>query len=142
MILHLHHVGLVVADISQAAGMYTNRLGYRSTSPVIHDPRQQARVQFLSLPGDAVLLELVEPDSPSSPLQAAVTKGHPLHHLCYSVAGIEKGCDDLRERGMTLICPPVGAVAFHNARVAWLMARDRVLVELVEAGASILPFGS
>ncbi len=136
--LRLHHVGVVVAEIASAGEAYCRRLGYQVESPVIHDPRQAACVQFLRLPGDSVFLELVAPDTPASPLQAALAKGQPLHHLCYSTGDIEAACEELRRRGMTLICPPAPAVAFQERRIAWLMGRDRGLTELVEAGAPIL----
>lgn len=127
-----------MADVAAVSELYCRNFGYiRQTDP-IHDPRQQAIVQFLRLPNDALYLELVMPDTPASPLQAALARNQPLHHLCYSAADIEETYHDLGTEGLTPIWPPVQAVAFGGRRIAWLMGRDGLLVELVEAGASLV----
>jgi methylmalonyl-CoA/ethylmalonyl-CoA epimerase len=132
--LRLHHVGIVVENIDRAAAEYAIRYGYECRTGAIHDPRQQAHVQFLALPGDAAYLEMVAPDGPDSKLTGALAKGGGLHHLCYSTADIEATCTALRRSGMTLVRHPVPAVAFNGRRIAWLMGRDRHLIELVERG--------
>jgi methylmalonyl-CoA/ethylmalonyl-CoA epimerase len=130
--LRLHHVGIVVGNIPDSAANFGHRLGYETKSDVFHDPTQQASVQFVGLPGDNVYLEFVAPVGPESRLSGALSKGGGLHHLCYSVDDIDAACAELRSKGMTLVRPPVGAVAFQGRRIAWLMGRDRILVELVE----------
>jgi len=132
--LRLHHIGVVVSNISEATAAYHHRLQYEPKSDVVYDPKQQADVQFVGLPGDTVYLEFVAPHGPDGPLNAALGKGGGLHHLCYSTDDIDSACADLRSKGMTLIRRPVEAVAFQGRRIAWLMGRDRMLVELVERG--------
>jgi methylmalonyl-CoA/ethylmalonyl-CoA epimerase len=131
----LHHVGLLVKNIPEAVEVYTRRYGYEVRSPVIHDPAQTAYVQFLALPGDSSYLEFVAPDRPDSKLSNALGKGGGLHHLCYATGAIDQACAELRGQGMFLIQPPVPAVAFPGRRIAWLMGRDRTLIELVEKAA-------
>jgi methylmalonyl-CoA/ethylmalonyl-CoA epimerase len=134
MNLRLHHVGMLVADISKESLVYQERFGYNVHSDIIHDPRQTAYIQFLRLPEDRVYLELVSPDRPESKFSNALKKGVGLHHLCYSTNALEHSCSELRGKGMTLIQAPVSALAFHGRRIVWLMGRDRILVELVERG--------
>jgi methylmalonyl-CoA/ethylmalonyl-CoA epimerase len=133
MTLRLHHNGALVRDIPAATERYL-AIGYEKRTDVIHDPVQKAHVLFLRLPGDAVYLELIAPDGPESHLNAALDKGGGLHHLCYATDDIDAECARLRKTGMSLIRSPVPAVAFGGRRIAWLMGRDRVLTELVEAG--------
>jgi methylmalonyl-CoA/ethylmalonyl-CoA epimerase len=133
--LRLHHVGILVRDISSAAELYSARYGYQLKSGIIHDPVQGASVQFLELPGDPVFLEFISPDSPESHLSNALNKGGGVHHVCYAIDDMDMRCEELRRQGMTLVRPPVAAVAFGGRRVAWLMGRDRALVELVEKGS-------
>jgi len=135
MNLKLHHVGMLVGSIEKEARVYQERFGYDAQGEVIHDPAQTAFVQFFRLPQDEVFLELVSPDSAESKLSNALNQGVRLHHLCYATDSIDQSCAELRKKGMTLIQPPVGASAFPGRRVAWLMGRDRVLVELVEQTA-------
>jgi methylmalonyl-CoA/ethylmalonyl-CoA epimerase len=132
--LSLHHVGIAVPDIAAATALYTHRFGYTIASPIIHDPKQTAFVQFLRLPSETSFLELVAPDSQASKLSSVVAKGGGLNHLCYSTTDIEASVEHLRSTGMVTICEPVAAVAFPRRRIAWLLGTDRVPVELVEAG--------
>jgi methylmalonyl-CoA/ethylmalonyl-CoA epimerase len=136
MDLTLHHVGVLVEDISKAASFYLDSLGYESKSGVVHDPVQSAYVQFFKLPHDNVYLELVSPDRPDSKLSNALQKGGGLNHLCYSTGDIEAACIELRAAGLFLISRPVSAVAFNGRRIAWLRGSDRIRVELVERGGA------
>ncbi len=133
--LGLHHVGVLVADIPAAAADYARRFGYGPRTGVIHDPEQTAFVQFLALPGVPTYLELVSPDGPGSKLANALARGGGLNHLCYDCDDIEATCDRLREDGLMLVRAPVPAAAFEGRRIAWLVGRDRIPVELVERGA-------
>jgi len=137
MKLRLHHVGMLVADIAVARRVYQDRFGYDVHGDIVHDPGQTAYVQFMKLPGDTTFLEFIAPDGPGSKLADALNKGVGLHHLCYATETLDESCDYLRQQGMSLVRRPVGAVAFHGRRIAWLMGRDRMLVELVEQGAGV-----
>ena len=132
--LTLHHVGVAVAQIEAAAEYYVKTFGYSLESPIIHDPRQTAYVQFLRLAGDSAFLELVAPDGPGSKLAAAVKKGGGLNHLCYRSTDIEAAVRDLNAKGMFTLCEPVPAVAFPGRRIAWLLGGDPIPIELVETG--------
>jgi len=132
MNLRLHHVGILVENIERERRVYEERFGYDAQSDIVHDPTQTAFVQFLKLPQDEVYLELVSPDTPDSKLSNALNKGIRLHHLCYATGSIDQTCAELRAKGMTLIEAPVGARAFPGRRIAWLIGRDRLLIELVE----------
>jgi catechol 2,3-dioxygenase-like lactoylglutathione lyase family enzyme len=137
--LELHHVGIVVRDVAESCALYVRRFGYEVKSPVIHEPTQTAHVQFLRLPGDRTFLELVAPDGPQSRLAGALAKGGGLNHVCYAVGDIEGACRELRSDGMFLVHAPVPAVSFQGRRIAWLMGRDKLLVELVERGPDGAP---
>lgn len=130
----VHHLGVAVLDISQTAATYVECFGYQIKSEIIHDPVQQAFVQFLQLPRDHVFLELVQPDRSHSKLSQAVAKGGGLNHVCYATDDLDAACTELRGHGMFLIAPPAPAVAFKGRRIAWLMGKDRVITELVERG--------
>jgi methylmalonyl-CoA/ethylmalonyl-CoA epimerase len=132
--LKLHHIGIAVKDIGEATARYVHVLGYEIKSEFIHDPVQTAYVQFLKRADDPVYLELVSPDGNKSKLNGAIQQGGGLNHLCYVTSEIEMAYRQLRNDGMFLLQPPVPAVAFQGRRIAWLMAADRVPVELVEAG--------
>jgi methylmalonyl-CoA/ethylmalonyl-CoA epimerase len=129
----LHHIGIVVPDIDSARPLYAS-LGYTERTAVIHDPAQTAFVQFLKLPEADHYLELVAPDGPESFLDAAASKKHPLHHLCYTTADIHASCASLEAGGWRLISEPTPAVAFDGRPVAWLLAPTKLVVEFVQKG--------
>ena len=134
MDLRLHHFGIVVRDIAKAIVPYVTHCGYEERTGVIHDTTQTAYVQFLRRPGDTVLLELVAPDGPQSKLAGALERGGGFHHVCHSTPDIDGACATMRRAGFFLVMAPVPAVAFDGRRIAWLLGRDRSLVELVERG--------
>jgi methylmalonyl-CoA/ethylmalonyl-CoA epimerase len=129
-----HHIGVLVKDIPSALIRYTESLGYEIRSQVFHDPVQTAYVQFLGLPGSTVHFELISPDGLESRLQNALKKGGGIHHICYSVSSIDEAVTTLQSQKWLVIHPPQPATAFNGRKIAWLMNRDHLLVELVERG--------
>src|ERR1700691_790199 len=105
----LHHVGILVKDIPEAAAAYISRYGYQIRSDIIHDPVQTAHVQFLQLAGDSSYLEFVAPDRPDSKLSNALKKGGGVNHVCYATTDIQLACRQLQESGMFMIQEPVAA---------------------------------
>jgi methylmalonyl-CoA/ethylmalonyl-CoA epimerase len=134
MDLRLHHIGVAVRDISQATEDYRRCFGCELEGELVHDPVQTAYIQFLRLPGDSVLIELIAPDGPESKVRNAVEKGGGLNHVCHSTGDIEAACRSMRQAGLVVIHRPTPAVAFGGRRIAWLTGQDRQLIELVERG--------
>jgi catechol 2,3-dioxygenase-like lactoylglutathione lyase family enzyme len=131
----LHHVGILVEDIPRAAEQLKARFGYTIESPIIEDARQTAFVQFLKLPGADHWTELVSPNGPNSVLSSGLRRGNGgTHHLCYEVKDLDAAFTRLRETEMMAVAAPVPATAFSGRRIAWLVDRHRLLIELVEAG--------
>jgi len=130
----LHHVGHLVRDIGAASARFRDVFGYVIESPVIHDPVQTAYVRFLRRPGADHWIELVSPDGEASKLSRALAAGVTLHHYCHETGDMAATLEHARAGGFAVIAPPVDAVAFPGRRIAWIMDRSRLLVELVEAG--------
>ena len=129
----LHHVGVLTADIPQAAGQYAARFGYRPAGEVCHDAAQGAHIQMLDSPFGGGRIELIAPDGPRSQLHNALRKGAGLHHLCYESADLERDCRELTGQAMLLLHGPMTTPAFPGQRIAWLMGRDGIPIELLEA---------
>ena len=134
MRLALHHIGILVKDINKSASEHVCRYDSTIMSPIIHDPVQTAYVQFLQVQDETNYIEFVSPDGKDSKLHNALQKGGGLNHLCYSVADIDLTSKELQDKGMFLLQKPVEAVAFHGRRIAWLMGRDGIPLELIERG--------
>jgi|SRR5215469_5799958 len=134
--LKFHHIGILVEDIEACSYDYADNFGYEIRSKIIHDPFQAAYARFLALPAETTYIELIAPDSPQSHLQNALKRSPGPHHLCFSTLDIERSLENMCSQGGMILGPPVPAVAFHNRRIAWLMDRHCLLVELVERGAN------
>jgi methylmalonyl-CoA/ethylmalonyl-CoA epimerase len=133
--LRTHHIGVLVKDIGRALPRYVDHLGYEVRSALVHDPIQNAYVQFLALPGESALLELIAPDDPQSHLARMLKSNAGINHICYATPNLDDTMAQLRDCGLVTVRAPEPAVAFNGRRIAWLMNRDQLLIELVEQGA-------
>ncbi|QOY92312.1 VOC family protein [Paludibaculum fermentans] len=128
----LHHVGYIVDDVAQALPHWVASLEARWVSEIFHDPLQKVSVVFLQPAEDGVQVELVAPAGPDSPVAPFLAKGGGLHHLCYEVDLLEPQIEAMKRRKAVVIRPPKPAVAFGGRRIAWMVTRERLVLEYVE----------
>lgn len=129
MITKINHIAIAVSNLEEAARFYTERLGLE-LGTVEHVPSNRVRVAFLPI-GES-RLELVQPDSPDSPVARFIEKrGAGIQHLCLEVDDIDAELARLASLGVELInrTPVSGA---HGYRVAFIHPRSAggVLIEL------------
>ena len=127
----VNHIGIAVRSIEAQRPFYEGTLGavFEGVEDV---PDQKVRVGFFRV-GD-VRLELLEPTEPSSTVAAFLEKrGEGLHHLAFSVGGIEERIAELKQSGVRMLddLPRPGA---HHMRIAFLHPKSTsgVLTELCE----------
>ena len=140
----VHHVALVVAEMSTALGFYRDILGL-APGPVVPIPADRVNIAFL--PVGEVRIELVEPtDTATGVARFLATRGEGFHHVCFEVADIAATLTRLAVDGIELIdtAPRPGA----EGPVAFLHPRSchGLLVELIEepggpAWAALYPAG-
>jgi len=130
--VRLHHVGFVVRNIESQMAGFTSSIFATSSSRIFHDPLQKVRVAFLHpLDPTGPLIELVEPAADDSPVERFLKKGGGLHHLCYEVRELNDHLRKMRARGAVMVKPPHPAVAFENRSIAWVMTKDKLLLEFL-----------
>ena len=129
----LHHWGFVLASIEKSAVGFAKSLCATWDGKIIHDPLQKVHVSFLrgAHSGDA-LIELVEPSCPESPVTRFLARGGGMHHVCYEVDNLEAQLAFSKSIRSTVVRKPVPAVAFDGRRIAWVMTRNRLLIEYLE----------
>lgn len=133
-LLRLHHLGYVVASISEIVESFVKSVNGSWSGSVYHDPIQKVRVTFIDTPGTNVQIELVEPADDHSPVGAFLESGGGLHHLCYEVGDCEKALRRVREGSGMIVRRPKPAVAFGGRKIAWAMTAEKLLIELLETG--------
>src|SRR5262245_39078581 len=127
----VNHIGIAVRSINAQRPFYEGTLGavFEGVEEV---PDQKVRVAFFRI-GD-VRLELLEATDPASTINAFLAKrGEGLHHIAYTVEGIEARIAELKESGLRMIdeVPRPGA---HHTRIAFVHPKSSlgVLTELCE----------
>jgi methylmalonyl-CoA/ethylmalonyl-CoA epimerase len=128
----LHHLGYVVPSIREGLARWSASLSAITVSASFDDEIQGARVAFLEFAGGGALLELLEPLTANSHLARFLHKGGGLHHVCFEVDDLEAHIHSMRTHQAMLIRRPQPAVAFGGRRIAWMMTRERLLVEYLE----------
>ena len=123
------HIGIAVDALDRILPFYRDILGLPE-EPL--DDADGARIAGLRA-GDS-LVELLEAESPDSPIGRFVSKRGPgIHHVCFAVDDLEGTLDRCRRAGIRLIdeVPRMGA---EGRRIAFLHPSSTagVLVELTE----------
>lgn len=131
----VNHIGIAVRSIESQRAFYESTLGavFESIEDV---PSQKVRVAFFRV--GPVRIELLEPTDPSSTVATFLEKrGEGLHHIAFTVAGIEARIAELKESGLRMIdeSPRPGA---HHMRIAFIHPKSTfgVLTELCEPPTS------
>jgi methylmalonyl-CoA epimerase len=128
----LHHIAIVVEDMSAARGFYETTLGLVAHGDVEHVPGE--KVNVLVLMSGTQRVELVEPASEDSPVMPFLRKRGPgVHHMAYRVDDMEEAIRTLKERGVRMI-HDAGRPGSHGTSIAFLHPKSTggVLVEIVE----------
>ena len=127
----INHIGIAVRSIDTQRAFYEGTLGavFEGVEDV---PSQKVRVAFFRV--HDVRLELLEPTDPASTVAAFLEKrGEGLHHVAFTVEGIEDRIAELKQSGLRMIddVPRPGA---HHMRIAFMHPKSSggVLTELCE----------
>jgi len=123
------HIGIAVSAVTESASFYRDVLGMPEVPLANAD---DARIVGLAA-GDS-LVELLEAQSPDSPIGRFVAKRGPgIHHVCFAVDDLDGTLARCRALGIRLIDdhPRTGA---EGKRIAFLhpSSTSGVLVELTE----------
>ena len=121
------HIGLAVRSLAEILPLYREVLGL---TDVPLDNADGANIAGLSA-GES-LVELLEAESPESPIAKFLAKRGPgIHHLCFAVDDLDATLERCRSAGIRLIdeSPRIGA---EGKRIAFLHPSSTagVLIEL------------
>jgi len=123
------HIGIAVRGLDESVSFYRDVLGMPE---VPLDDADGARIAGLA--AGASLVELLEAETPDSPIGKFVAKRGPgIHHVCFAVDDLDAALERCRSFGIRLIddTPRLGA---EGKRIAFLhpASTSGVLVELSE----------
>jgi methylmalonyl-CoA/ethylmalonyl-CoA epimerase len=123
------HIGIAVRDLEELLPFYRDVLGMPEAPLADSDG-----ARIVGLVAGESLVELLEADTPDSPIGRFVAKRGPgIHHVCFAVDDLDRALERCRAAGFRLIddTPRIGA---EGKRIAFLhpSATGGVLVELTE----------
>jgi methylmalonyl-CoA/ethylmalonyl-CoA epimerase len=123
------HIGVAVRDLEELLPFYRDVLALPETPLTDSDG-----ARIVGLVAGESLIELLEADSPRTPIGRFVAKRGPgIHHICFAVDDLDRTLERCRAAGVRLIddTPRIGA---EGKRIAFLhpSATGGVLVELSE----------
>lgn len=133
----IDHIGIVVCSLEEGIRRWGELFGYRQSSAVVTNTRQKVKVVFLSKE-DSIMIKLVEPSEPASPVFLFARKGGGLHHLCFRCDDLNGQIPLLKEKEARLIVPPEPGEAFGNHNIAFFLVPNNLNVELIDTTEKVL----
>ncbi|MEO0081696.1 MAG: methylmalonyl-CoA epimerase [candidate division WOR-3 bacterium] len=143
MIRRIAHIAIAVPDVDMAAKFYEQQLGLKLEGRETV-PHRKVTVGFI--PVGETRIELVQPDSPDSPIAKFLSERGPgLQHICFEVDDAQAEFDRLARAGVRIIdkAPQAGA---HGTKVFFIHPHSAggVLIEISQppvTSAAIQPAG-
>jgi len=123
------HIGIAVRAIDEMLPFYRDLLGLDD-----HPLENSDGARIAGLAAGSQLVELLEPNTPDSPIARVIDRRGPgIHHICFVVTDLDDTLARCRDRGIRLIddTPRMGA---EGKRIAFLhpASTGGVLIELTE----------
>jgi methylmalonyl-CoA/ethylmalonyl-CoA epimerase len=139
LLSRIDHVGIAVADLDRAIGVYRDTFGLTVVARETHEEQgvHEAMLQVADAPAGGSYVQLLEPTGADTPVGRFLERrGEGLHHVGFGVADVGAALDQLAGRGVALIDqrPRHGSM---GASIAFLHPKSLsgVLTELVQAPA-------
>ncbi len=126
--MKLHHIGVVVENISRSTGELGSFFKFETTSAIFPVDSQKVNVCFLKI-GEP-FLELIEPASANSPISEFAKSGGGIHHLCFEVDSIHKEIESASKKGATILVQPVRG--FDERLIAFIDLNIKTKCGLIE----------
>lgn len=123
-----HHLGVACRSLQPQAAVYGS-LGYVTEGREFDDAAHGIRGVFLTGPGPRIELVVNRPGS--SVLEPWLRRGGGVYHFAFEVDDIDRAIDERISMNAKLLVAPTSAVAFNGRSVAFLMLRNRLMIELI-----------
>lgn len=127
----IDHICFAVKDIDKGIDDWSTTFGYHQITEKVTNSRQLVKVVFMAKSG-SIDVKLIEPLEENQNIINFLKRGGGFHHLCFKCDEIESGLKELNSKGvMTLVSPQPGE-AFENEKIAFLLTKFGVNVELID----------
>jgi len=127
----IDHICFAVKDLREGITYWEKIFGYSQMTEIITNTLQKVKVSFLSKE-KSLTVKLIEPLGDNQSLLNFVSRGGGFHHICFKCDNIDTGITDLREKGLLTLVPPQPGEAFNNNKIAFLLAKYGLNIELID----------
>ena len=129
--MKIDHICFAVKNLQDGIDYWERVFGYKQMTKIVENLRQKVKVTFLRK-DDSITIKLIEPVESNQSLLNFVNKGGGFHHVCFKCSDIEEKIDELKNKGLILLVPPQEGEAFNNNKIAFLLARYGLNIELID----------
>jgi methylmalonyl-CoA epimerase len=129
--MKIDHICFAVKNLGEGIAYCERVFGYKQMTQIIENSRQKVKVTFLKK-DDSITIKLIEPVEGNQSLINFVNRGGGFHHICFKCSDINKEIDDLKNEGLIMLVPPQEGEAFNNNKIAFLLARYGLNIELID----------
>jgi methylmalonyl-CoA/ethylmalonyl-CoA epimerase len=129
--MKIDHICFAVKKLQDGIDYWERVFGYKQMTKIVENSRQKVKVTFLKKE-DSITIKLIEPVEGNQSLQNFVNRGGGFHHVCFKCSDIEEKIDELKNEGLILLVPPQEGEAFNNNKIAFLLARYGLNIELID----------
>lgn len=129
--MNIDHICFAVKNISEGIQYWQRVFGYTQMTRVVENSIQRVKVTFLKKE-DSLTIKLIEPLENNKSIMNFVSRGGGFHHICFKCSNIDDQFNDLTEKGLIPLSRPQKGEAFNNNKIAFLLARYNLNVELID----------
>ena len=127
-----HHIGIFVNHIESGYKYLQSLMPIHQSSQKFNDKNLRVSVQFFE-DESGLLFELVAPYLPDNPVDNVLRDGkNILNHVAYKTKCFDETLEWYRKNGCFIIGAPRAALAFDQARVAFVLTKLNLIIELIE----------
>jgi methylmalonyl-CoA/ethylmalonyl-CoA epimerase len=127
----IDHICFAVRDINEGIEYWNRVFGYTQMTQIVENSLQRVKVTFLKK-DNSITVKLIEPLKNNQSIINFVARGGGFHHLCFKCSNIDEQFDVLTEKGLIPLSRPQKGEAFNNKKIAFLLARYNLNVELID----------
>lgn len=129
--MKIDHICFAVKDLKEGISYWNNVFGYCQMTDIVTNSLQKVKVVFLCK-DDSTMVKLIEPLEDNKSLVNYVNRGGGFHHVCFRCSDMNDKINELTGKGLITLVAPQPGEAFNNHNIAFLLAKYRINVELID----------
>jgi len=129
--MKIDHICFAVKNLQEGIAYWVRVFEYKQMTEIIENSLQKVKVVFLKK-DDSLLVKLIEPVEGNQSLINFVNRGGGFHHICFKCSDIDEKIVELNEEGLITLVSPQPGEAFNNNKIAFLLARYGLNIELID----------